>query len=95
MLLESAEGSRGTTVEHLPGRNDPRVHMHSALENTGVEMGQPDSCWVLTAIPAGGCMYGECERWQGTEGRGQGGLGPHNFLIWVGDVGISFSKDQH
>lgn len=40
-------------MEHLPGRNDPRVHVHSALENMGLEVEQPHSRWALMVILAG------------------------------------------
>ena len=40
-------------MEHLPSRNDPRVHVHSALENMGLEVEQPHSRWALMVILAG------------------------------------------
>lgn len=59
--------------------------MHSALENAGVEVGQTPLCWALAAIPG---RMGE-----GMAGYRGGLLHPHNFLISVGEVGISCPKD--
>ena len=87
MRLDSAESSLGTTVKHLPGRNE--CHAFSLGEHRGGG-GAGLSCWLLPAIPAGGYMYGRVRG-----GRRQGGLAFHNFLIWMGDVGISLPKDQH
>lgn len=53
------------------------MHVHSALENAGVEVGQTHLCWALTAIPVEDGA-GQGERWQGIKG---GLLHPHNFLI--------------
>lgn len=56
----------------LPGGNDPRERVHSALEKVGVEVGQSRSCWALIAIPTEGCVgMGDvsCDRRQKEGGR--------------------------
>ena len=90
-------------MEHLPGRNDPRVHVHSALENMGLEVEQPHSRWALMVILAGrSCARahaggkGSVRNCRAQREGNQGGLlGTYNLSIWVDDTRIPFPKEWH